>query len=140
MRSQIRRQVTYANLMATSLSSSRWDTASVTREVWRMVEMKYLVSATPGPMPPTPEQFDAAIDWLEGKVNDGTFDCIFGYVEGGGFSVTNADSHREALDVMADYPLFGLVTWEVRPLLEFKEGIDTVRAKLAEAQAAMAGG
>jgi hypothetical protein len=39
---------------------------------------------------------------------------------------------------MAAYPLFGLVTWEVRPLLEFKEGTDTVRAKLAEAQAAMA--
>jgi hypothetical protein len=61
-------------------------------------------------------------------------------VEGGGFSVANAGSHREALDLMADYPLFGLVTWEVRPLLDFKEGIDTVRAKLAEAQAAMAGG
>jgi hypothetical protein len=41
---------------------------------------------------------------------------------------------------MADYPLFGLVTWDVRPLLEFKEGIDTIRAKLAEAQTAMAGG
>lgn len=51
-----------------------------------------------------------------------------------------ADSHREALDLMADYPLFGMVTWDVRPLLEFKEGLDTLRAKLAEVQAAMAGG
>jgi hypothetical protein len=101
--------------------------------------MKYYVSATPGPMPPTPEQFDAAIGWLEDKVNDGTFDCVFGFPEGGGFSVTNADSHREVLDIMADYPLFGLVTFDVRPLLEFKEGTDTIRAKLAEAQAAMAG-
>ena len=101
--------------------------------------MKYFVSATPGPMPPAPEQFDASIDWLQAKVDDGTFDCVFGFVEGGGFGVTNADSHIEVLDLMADYPLFGLVTWEVRPLLEFREGIDTVRAKLAEAQAAMAG-
>jgi hypothetical protein len=101
--------------------------------------VKYYVSATPGPMPPTPEQFDASIDWLEGKVNEGRFDCIFGFMEGGGFSVVNAESHREVLDLMAQYPLFGLVSWEVRPLLEFKEGIDTVRAKLAEAQAAMAG-
>ena len=54
--------------------------------------------------------------------------------------IGNNDSHREALEMMADYPLFGMVTWEVRPLLEFKEGLDTVRAKLAEAQAAMAGG
>ena len=97
--------------------------------------MKYFISATPGPMPPTPEQFDAAIEWLEEKLDDDTFDCVFGFVEG-----NNADSHREALELMADYPLFGMVTWDVRPLLEFKEGIDTVRAKLAEAQAAMAGG
>jgi hypothetical protein len=102
--------------------------------------MKYFVSATPGPMPPTPEQFDAAITWLEGKVDDGTFDCVFGYLEGGGFGVANVDSHSDALSLMADYPLFGLVTWEVHPLLEFKEGIDTIRTKLAEAQAAMSAG
>jgi hypothetical protein len=40
---------------------------------------------------------------------------------------------------VAVYPLIGLVTFEVRPLLEFKEGTDTIRAKLAEAQEAMAG-
>lgn len=102
--------------------------------------MKYFVSATPGPMPPTPEQFDAAFEWLEQKVDDGTFDCIFGFLEGGGFSVANVDSHSDALELMADYPLFGLVTWEVRPLLAFKEGTDTIRAKLVEAQAAMGGG
>ena len=101
--------------------------------------MKYMISAAPGPMPPAPEQFDAAIDWLQGKLDDGTFDCVYGFMEGGGFSVTNADSHREALDLMADYPLFGMVNWDVRPLLEFKEGIDTLRAKLVEAQEAMAG-
>ena len=101
--------------------------------------MKYMISATPGPMPPSPEMFDAALDWLEGKMGDGTFDGVYGYLEGGGFAVTNVGSHREALDVMADYPLFGMVTWEVRPLLEFREGTDVVRAKLAEAQAAMAG-
>jgi hypothetical protein len=101
--------------------------------------MKYLISATPGPMPPTPEQFDAAFEWLDGKVDDGTFDCIFGYLEGGGFSVANVDSHGEALELTADYPLFGLVTWDVRPILEYKEGLDTIRAKLAEAQAMMAG-
>jgi hypothetical protein len=101
--------------------------------------MKYFISATPGSMPPTPEQFDAAIDWLERKLGDGTLECAFGFLEGGGFGVGNANSHREVLDLMASYPLFGLVTWDVRPVLDFKEGIDTIRAKLAEAQAAMAG-
>lgn len=102
--------------------------------------MKYFIAARPGPMPPSPEQFDAAIEWLDGKLQDGTFDCIFGFMEGGGFSVANVDSHREAFELMAQYPLFGLVTWEVHPVLEFKEGIDTLRAKLAEVQAAMGGG
>lgn len=99
--------------------------------------MKYYVQATPGPLPPSPEQLDAAIDWLQAKVDDGSFDCIYGFLEGGGFSVTNADSHAALLELMAEYPLFGMVTWEVEPLLEFREGLDTVRAKLVEAQAAM---
>lgn len=102
--------------------------------------MKYYVSTTPGPMPPTPERFDEAISWLEGKVKDGSFDCVYGFMHGGGFAVVNAESHRDVLELMAQYPLFGLVAWDVSPLLEFKEGIDTVRAKLAEAQAAMTGG
>ena len=54
--------------------------------------MKYFISATPGPMPPTPEQLDTAIEWLEGKNEDGTFDCTYGYLEGGGFSIANAYS------------------------------------------------
>ncbi len=102
--------------------------------------MKYMISATPGPMPPSPEQFDASITWIEGKVDDGTFDCVYGYLEGGGFGVANVNSHADALDLMADYPVFGLVNWEVQPLLEFKEGIDTIRAKLVEVQAAMSAG
>ncbi len=101
--------------------------------------MKYLVAATPGPMPPGPEQFDAAIAWLRDKVDDGTFDCVYGYLEGGGFSVTNASSHHEVLEMMAAYPLFGLVTFEVRPLLDLGEGVDVIRGKLVEYQQAMGG-
>src|SRR5215207_2686454 len=78
------------------------------------------------------------VDDLYGTARDGTFDCAYGFLDGGGFGIANVDSHREALDLMADYPLYAMVNWEVRPLLEFKEGLDTVRAKLVEAQAAMA--
>lgn len=102
--------------------------------------MKYMISAAPGPMPPTPEQFDASLEWLQGKLDDGTFECVYGHMEGGGFSVSEAASHTEALETMAEYPLFGLVTWEVRPVLAFGEGTDIIRRKLAEAQAAMSAG
>jgi hypothetical protein len=101
--------------------------------------MKYLVSTTPGPMPPTPEQFDEAIAWIEERVEDGTADAAYGFLEGGGCGIVNANSHREVLDQMAAYPIFGLVTFEVRPLLELGEGTDTIRAKLAEAQESIAG-
>ncbi|MGH2941120.1 MAG: hypothetical protein ACRDPE_23725 [Solirubrobacterales bacterium] len=102
--------------------------------------MKYHVTATPGPLPPSPEQFDAALDWLQVKLEDGTFDCLYGFLEGGGFSVVNLDSHSAVLELMAEYPLYGMVVWEIRPLLAFREGTDTIRAKLVEAQAAMGGG
>ena len=49
--------------------------------------MKYFVSTTPGPMPITPEQLDASLEWLDGKLDDGTFDCVYGFLEGGGFGV-----------------------------------------------------
>ena len=101
--------------------------------------MKYCVTAKPGLLPPSPEQFDAALDWLRTRLDDGTFDCLYGFLEGGGFSVSNASSHGEALDLMTEYPLYGLVEWEVRPVLEFGEGIETIRAKLAEAHATMSG-
>jgi hypothetical protein len=99
--------------------------------------MKYLVTATPGPLPPSPEQFDAAFEWLDGKLEDGSFDCLYGFLEGGGVAVSNADSHLAALEQMTEYPLYGLVSWDVRPLLGYREGADTIRAKLVEAQAAM---
>lgn len=101
--------------------------------------MKYLMIARPGPMPPSPEQFDAAFDWLQARLDDGTLDCLYGFLEGGGMAIGNAASHAKALEQMAGYPLYGLVTWEVKPLLAFGEGEETVRAKLVEAQAAMGG-
>jgi len=101
--------------------------------------MKYMVIARPGPLPPSPEQFDAAFEWLQGQLDDGKLDCLYGFLEGGGLAIANADSHMQALEQMADYPLYGLVTWEVKPLLAFGEGEATVRAKLVEAQAAMGG-
>jgi hypothetical protein len=99
--------------------------------------MKYMCTARPGPLPPSPEQFDAALEWLQGELDNGTLDCLYGFLEGGGVAIANADSHAQALQQMTEYPLYGLVTWEVKPLLAFGEGDQIIRAKLAEAQAAM---
>jgi hypothetical protein len=71
--------------------------------------MKYCVTARPGVLPPSPEQFDAALEWLRIRLDDGTFDCLYGFLEGGGFSVANVASHSEVLDLMTEYPLYGMV-------------------------------
>ena len=42
--------------------------------------------------------------------------------EGGGFSVANVESHGAALELMAQYPLYGMVTWEVHPVLSSARG------------------
>ncbi|HEY2054816.1 MAG TPA: hypothetical protein VGH14_12865 [Solirubrobacterales bacterium] len=34
--------------------------------------MKYMCIARPGPLPPSPEQFDATFEWLQGQLDDGT--------------------------------------------------------------------
>lgn len=99
--------------------------------------MKFLIEATPGPLPPSPEQFDAATAWIQSRLDDGTFDCVYGFLEGGGIAVTSSESHIGALKQMTEYPLYGMVEWDVRPLLDFGEGDELVRRKLVEAQAAM---
>jgi hypothetical protein len=86
-----------------------------------------------------PEQFDGAINWLEGKVDDGTFDCIYGFMEGGRFQRRQRRFAPRGARPDGGLSAVRLVSWDVRPLLEFKEGVDTLRAKLVEAQAAMAG-
>ena len=102
------------------------------------VDVKYFISAAPGPMPPTPELFDEALAWLEGKVDDGTFDCIFGFLEGGGSSVATP------IPIARSWTDGGLSAVRTQHLgcasvARARTGKRHVRAKLAEAQAAMAG-
>ena len=92
--------------------------------------MKFLVLATPGPIPPPVELVRSAQEWLDGRLSDGRIECCYGYAGGGGFSVTLADSHEELMDELLDYPLAGFVQFETRPLVgldhAFKRFIETV--------------
>ena len=91
--------------------------------------MKYLVTARRN-MAPFPEGqgsnlVQAAKDWVSAQLANGTFDCIHNFAEGnGGFSITNADSHEAVFDLLLDYPLYLIYSWEIRPLCEWSHTYD----------------
>jgi hypothetical protein len=86
--------------------------------------MKFLVTVTPGPMPPPLEAVRAAQDWLQAKIDDGTFECVYAYPQGGGCSIGENDSHEQLMDMLMDYPLSPFVEFDVKPLVEMDAAFD----------------
>jgi hypothetical protein len=98
--------------------------------------MKYFLSTTPGPMPPTPEQFDAAGAGSRERATR-RFRLPSSGRRGWWFQRHERRFPSEVLDLMAGLPAVWASHLGDTPVLDFKDGIDT-RAKPAEAQAAMA--
>jgi hypothetical protein len=67
--------------------------------------MHFLTIVKPGPAPPPVDLVRSAEEWIDGKLSDGTFECCYAFVEGGGFSVGEADSLEGLMDDLLDYPL-----------------------------------
>jgi hypothetical protein len=99
--------------------------------------MKFLIFARPGPMPPPADLARAAQEWLHAKLDDGTFECVYGFLEGGGFSVGTAESHEQTMDLMLEYPLAPFVQYEVHPLVEVDDGFERLFAMLDRVAAQM---
>ena len=82
--------------------------------------MKFLVTVTPrqvAPMPPgaIAEVLSAQRDWLTQKLEDGTLDCAYGFIGGGGVGIANADSIEEMHALLVQSPGFPIGDNEVRP-------------------------
>jgi muconolactone delta-isomerase len=88
--------------------------------------MKFLVIVTPrqvAPMPPgaIAEVLSAQRDWLNAKLDDGTVDCAYGFVGGGGMGIVNADSVEEVHALIVGSPGFPIGDNEIRPLGDLNE-------------------
>ena len=94
--------------------------------------MKYLTLVKQGPIPPeqAPALLQATREWFAAMLADGTFDCVYGFPEGGGMSISNADSHEEMLQKMREYPLFFFSEFEVRPLCDINVTVDATLAAM----------
>jgi hypothetical protein len=101
--------------------------------------MKYLVIARPGPMPPPVELVRSAQEWLQARLDDGTFECVYAFPEGGGFSIGEQGDAEELMEAIMEYPLTPFVDYEVHPLVEFDAAFDRLIPFVEKMSAQLAG-
>ena len=88
--------------------------------------MKYLVMATPLPIPIPPELFVEARDWIGERIGDGRFDCVYMFLGGGGVAIRNAESHEEVYEELLAYALYGFFEWSIAPLVGWEHGFAVI--------------
>jgi hypothetical protein len=85
-------------------------------------EMKFLILGKPRagahPVEDRAAANKAAKAMLEKLLEDGTLDCSYQLVGGGGVAIGNADTAEDLLRVLWSYPLFSQFEWHVEPLVE----------------------
>ena len=90
--------------------------------------MKYLIISKPGTNLIPREQgaalLRAGTEWIKAKLSDGTVDCTYNILGGGGMGIGNAESHEDILRELLDYPLYPFFTWEVTPLLDWEDSLN----------------
>jgi hypothetical protein len=101
--------------------------------------MKFLVTVTPGPMPPPIDLVRSAQEWLQAKLDDGTFECVYAFPQGGGCSIGENDSHEELMEQLMEYPLSPFVDYDVKPLVELDAAFDRFIPFIERMSAQMAG-
>jgi hypothetical protein len=90
--------------------------------------MKYLVTARPGTttikLKYGAQLFQAAKEWVNERLADGTFDCQYAFVDLGGVSIANADTPEAAYDMVLDYPLYPFFEWTVEAIFDWQYAYD----------------
>ena len=98
--------------------------------------MKFLVIRKPragAPIQPTSQMIRAQKEVVLGTVKRGEADCAYAFVGGGGFSIQNANSAEDLNQRIFGSPLGLFYDFEVRPLADYSQFMDTV-AQVLEAR------
>jgi muconolactone delta-isomerase len=65
--------------------------------------------------------FKAAHEWSTTNLNNGNFDCVYGFADGrGGVSIVNADSHEDLLQMIRSSPMYHYIDYDIRPLCDLQ--------------------
>ncbi|MHA2249762.1 MAG: hypothetical protein ACXAD7_05340 [Candidatus Kariarchaeaceae archaeon] len=87
--------------------------------------MKFLIITKAKEGIPAPDNYNellkAAKTYIEGKLADGTLDCVYqvlGKLPSKGIAIGNADSFEKIMEDIMSYPLFNLLDWKIKPLMD----------------------
>ena len=90
--------------------------------------MKYLVTARPGTttikLKYGARLMQAAKQWADARLADGTFECHYGFSDLGALAIVNADSHEVLLDGILDCPAYPFFDWQVEALCDWQHTYD----------------
>ena len=65
--------------------------------------------------------FQAAHAWNKARLEDGSIDCVYGFVDGrGGASIVNADSHEHLLRMIRSSPMYHYMDYEIQALCDLE--------------------
>ena len=95
--------------------------------------MKFLVIRKPRPgalVQPTSQTIRAHKERLLAAVKSGEIDCTYAFVNGGGCSITNADSAENLNQRLFSSPLGLFYEFEVHPLCDYGKFMDTIAQAL----------
>jgi len=91
--------------------------------------MKFLVTAKPK-APHTSATVHAQKTFAKTMLEEGTLDCVYALVSGGGVAIMNADSAAQAREKLAQGPTYQVTEYDVQALLNYAERFDQVAGTL----------
>ena len=104
--------------------------------------MKFLIMIIPRPNPAIPPQAVAAAltdtrEWLGQRRAEGTFECAYGLVTGGGCAIAEVESHEALNKLLLDAPSFMISDYEIHALADVDTQLGNVIGALERAAATM---
>ncbi len=101
--------------------------------------MRYLVTVKPGPMPPPIDVVRQAREWIQARVDDGSFEAVYAFPEGGGLSIGSYDSVELLMEQLLEYPMSAFVEYDVQPLTDVDAAFERFIPYMEKMTAQLAG-
>ena len=103
--------------------------------------MKFLILSKPRAGAPAPENplavNQAAKEYLDAMLADGTLDCVYQFADGrGAMSIGNVDSHEELWEKLTAYPLSPFQEHKIHALVDvdyvFDKSFERIKKMMGE--------